>query len=76
MIRALKIGKIYKLIRLIRIIKILKVMKSKPKFDTNLTSKVKIDGGNERLMFVSLVFVYACHIFACCWILLGTAERS
>lgn len=74
LIRVMKIGKIYKLIRLIRIIKILKVIKQKTKIDANLTSKVKIEGGSERLMFVSLIFIFACHLFACFWIILGQSE--
>jgi hypothetical protein len=44
--------------------------------DSNLTSKVKIEGGSERLAFVSLVFIFACHLFACCWILLGSSENT
>lgn len=76
LIRGLKFGKIYKLIRLMRILKLLKLMKSSNKVDEQISSKAKIDGGTERLSFVSLIFFFACHIFACCWILLGTAENS
>lgn len=54
-----------------RIIKLLKVMKSKKRTAGATESTVKIDGGTERLSFVSLIFCFACHIFACMWLLLG-----
>jgi len=71
MARVTKLGKIYKVVKLMRLFKIMKLIKNKDKLNNHLQKQLSISSGTERLMFVTICFIFFTHLFACLWILLG-----
>jgi hypothetical protein len=76
MVRVARITKIYKLIKLMRLFKIMKLVKNKDKLNSHLQKQLRISSGTERLLFVSICFVFFTHIFACLWILIGQLDSD
>jgi hypothetical protein len=74
LVRVSKMGKLYKLVRLMRLFKIMKLVKNKDKLNHHLQKQLRISGGTERLLFVTICFVFFTHIFACLWLLLGQLD--
>jgi hypothetical protein len=76
MVRVSKMGKIYKLVKLMRLFKIMKLVKNKDKLNSHLQKQLRISSGTERLLFVTICFVFFTHIFACLWLLLGQLDSD
>jgi hypothetical protein len=65
--RFARIGKLYKIIKLTRMVRVLKIVQIKNKFVKNLTEKLQISIGYERLIFLGLCFFVLEHVVACIW---------
>jgi len=65
--RFTRIGKIYRVFRLVRIIRLLKIANFRNKIVRDITEKLKIGVGIERLMFLLVSFLIFIHILACVW---------
>ena len=65
--RFARIGKLYKILRFAKMIRILKLVQIKSKLVKNLTEKLQISVGFERLMFLSIVFFVLEHVVTCLW---------
>ena len=70
-IRVAKIGKIYKLIRLTRLVKLFKILKSKRNLSAAFSKSLEINAGEERLIFIAMIFFFMMHLSACMFVLLG-----
>ena len=68
--RFARIGKLYKLIRMTRLAKLFKLLKSNKTVINQITEKLQINAGLERLMFFILFFFFFIHISACLYVLL------
>ena len=66
-----RIGRVYKLIRMIRLTKLFKLLKSKNTIVTQFSTKLKIDNGTERLLFLAFFLIFFFHISTCAWILIA-----
>jgi len=69
--RLVRIGKMYKLIRLFRLIKILKLIKSNKRMMSEVSERMRISAGTERLAFFSFFFVIFLHVSSCLFIMIG-----
>ena len=76
MVKIVRMAKIGKLIRLMRLIKLFKVMKNSANLKAHFGRSLQISHGLERLFICFLQFVFANHIFACIWCLLGQFEEA
>jgi len=65
--RFVRIGKLYKILRFAKMVRILKIVQIKNKFVKNLTEKLQISVGFERLMFLGIVFFVLSHVVSCLW---------
>jgi len=52
-------------------VRILKIVQIKNKFVKNLTEKLQISVGFERLMFLGIVFFVLSHVVTCLWIFIA-----
>lgn len=72
-----RIGRLYKIIRMTRLAKLLKLIKSKNTIVTQFSTKLRIDHGMERLVFLGFFLVFFFHMSACFFVLLAqTVEGS
>jgi len=79
LIRLPRIAKFYKMLKLFRMVKILKLVKNKDKIKSQMGKSFKsleINAGTERLTSFMFGIIFAEHIFACFWLILGTEEAS
>ena len=67
MTRFSRIGKLYKIIRLIKMVRLLKIAKVRNKLVKDISEKLKIGVGFERLIFLMIIFLLFIHIIACIW---------
>jgi hypothetical protein len=65
--RFARIGKLYKILRFAKMVRVLKIVQIKNKFVKNLTEKLQISVGYERLMFLGLCFFVLEHVVTCLW---------
>jgi len=65
--RFIRIGKLYKILRFTKMIRILKIVQIKNKFVKNLTERLQISVGYERLMFFGICFLVLEHVVTCLW---------
>ena len=63
-------GKLYRLIRLIRLAKVLKLLKTRTTVMAHFIARMKINQGVERLIFITIFFLFFFHIMACLFIVL------
>jgi len=54
-----------------RLVKILKVLKNKNNLTDQLSQKLQINSGTERLIFSGLIFFFVSHVSSCVWVLVG-----
>jgi hypothetical protein len=71
LLRLFRIGKLVKLLRLIRMLKTLRLMK-KQLFISDLSERLKINTGSQRLISFCFYFLLFAHVFACFFIVTGT----
>ncbi|CDW89496.1 cation channel family protein [Stylonychia lemnae] len=74
--RFARIGKLYKLVKMARLTRMLKIVKERKKLVKYLNEVLKIGIGFERLLFLMLIFIVLCHIFACLWIFVGLFDDT
>jgi hypothetical protein len=65
--RVSRISKLYKIIRMTKMIRLLKFAKVRSKLVKDLTTKLKIGVGFERLMFLMVIFLLLVHVIGCLW---------
>ena len=65
--RFARIGKLYKILRFAKMVRVLKIVQIKNKFVKNLTEKLQISVGYERLMFLGMCFFVLEHVVTCLW---------
>jgi hypothetical protein len=66
-----RIGRLYKIIRMTRLAKLLKLIKSKNTIVTQFSTKLKIDHGMERLVFLAFFLIFFFHMSSCFFVLLA-----
>lgn len=71
-----RIGRLYKIIRMTRLAKLLKLIKSKNTIVTQFSTKLKIDHGMERLMFLAFFLVFFFHMSSCFFVLLALSVEG
>ena len=69
--RVARVGRLYKLVKLTKLFRFLKIMKEKNKLMKLFTEYLKIGVGLERMVFFVLVFMVACHIATCLWLIIA-----
>lgn len=69
--RISRIGKFYKILKMTRIFKMLRIVRVKNKLARHLHDVLKIGAGNERLLFLIIMFLVLVHVLACAWIFIG-----
>jgi len=74
LIRLPRIAKFYKMLKLFRMVKILKLVKNKEKIKSQMSKSLQLDSGIERLSSFLFLIIFAEHIFACFWLIIGTEE--
>ena len=68
-----RIGRLYKIIRMTRLTKLLKLLKSKNTIVTQFSTKLKIDHGMERLVFLFVFLVFFFHMSSCFFVLVAVS---
>jgi len=69
--RFARIGRLYKIIRMTRLAKLFKILKSKNTIMTQFSTKLKIDHGQERLVFLAFFLLFFFHIAGCFFIIIA-----
>lgn len=71
-----RIGRLYKIIRMTRLAKLLKLIKSKNTIVTQFSTKLRIDHGMERLVFLGFFLVFFFHMSSCFFVLLALSVEG
>jgi hypothetical protein len=66
-----RIGRLYKLIRMTRLAKLFKLLKSKNTIVTQFSTRLKIDHGQERLVFIGMFMLFFFHMATCFYIIIA-----
>jgi|LauGreDrversion4_2_1035121.scaffolds.fasta_scaffold221389_4 hypothetical protein len=62
-----RITKLYKIVRLIRLFRLLKVAKERKNIGKYMTEELRIAIGQERIIFMLIIYFVFQHIIACLW---------
>jgi len=66
-----RIGRLYKLIRMTRLAKLFKLLKSKNTILTQFSTRLKIDHGQERLIFLGFFMIFFFHMATCFFVIIA-----
>ena len=66
-----RIGRLYKLIRMTRLAKLFKLLKSKNTIMSQFSMRLKIDHGQERLIFLGFFMLLFIHMTTCFYVILA-----
>jgi inner membrane protein involved in colicin E2 resistance len=59
-------------VKLTKLFRFLKIMKEKNKLMKFFTQYLKIGVGLERMVFFVLIFMIACHVGTCLWLIIAS----
>lgn len=62
-----RITKLYKIVRLIRLFRLIKIAKERKNIGKYMTEELSIAIGQERIMFMLIIYFVLQHIIACLW---------
>lgn len=71
-----RIGRLYKIIRMTRLAKLLKLLKSKNTIVSQFSTKLKIDHGMERLVFLVVFLVFFFHMSSCFFVVIAVSAEG
>jgi len=62
-----RITKLYKIVRLVRLFRLLKIAKERKNIGKYMTEELRIAIGQERIIFMLIIYFVLQHIIACLW---------
>jgi len=76
LIRLTKISKLTKLVRMTRLARLLKLVKNQKKLVTQLSEKLSLNAGWDRLILLTTFFFFFLHFSSCIFLVIAQLEDS